>query len=718
MARTEATARTAARRRQHLGGRRKPRRRQDPRRHRRRRQLREQPRPGPLLLRERQGRRLRPGPDARQPRRLPHPRHRVRGRLRHRQEQGRQGPVRGDLHQAEQHLRLPAGPAHRRHGRARHDPRRPGQVPQPDHREGARPHGRRRRHPQGARGRRHGLATCRSAARRRPSGTSSRRSRPASASSTPSRCSSAASRTGSAASPRKACRSSATTSRARSARRSRHRVLTRLFMDRGVRLDRTYQLNFGGNTDFLNMLERERLESKKISKTNAVTSMLDYEIDADDIHVGPSRPRAVAARPQVVLHPDGGHDLRRRAAQRRAQARGLGQPQQRRRHHRRHPLPEAGPRPRPDGHARRAVELLHEEPAAARSTTTSRSTGSRRSSAARTTRRSSAPRAPGQARPLQRKASAAARQGQGRPPPRGDRRASADSRRRTGAAAAPVRAASWSGRPSLGLPRPARGSLAASLPAAADRAPCIGPGCAGVVPRSGRRSAAGQPRTSARPGAAARRPARPPAGPARLRDVRALPRRADAPAALPADEAVAPASSQLDARPRSQRSVRARPPRRAHRRRRPHRQQRADRPAHRAARAADLRAGRRSAFPELFEQLNASARRWGIEIIPWRNLREIFGVLRERRDARPARRLGLPSDGIPVRLFGAWTTLPAGPGDAGRQDQARDRAASPSGAGPTAGSTSRYDDPIDGRLERPGRAPAGDPGDRRRARGR
>ena len=67
-----------------------------------------------------------------------------------------------------------------------------------------------------------------------------------------------------------------------------HRVLTRLFMDRGVRLDRTYQLNFGGNTDFLNMLERERLESKKISKTNAVTSMLDYEIAPENIHVGPS----------------------------------------------------------------------------------------------------------------------------------------------------------------------------------------------------------------------------------------------------------------------------------------------------------------------------------------------------------------------------------------------------------------------------------------------
>jgi myo-inositol-1-phosphate synthase len=67
-----------------------------------------------------------------------------------------------------------------------------------------------------------------------------------------------------------------------------HRVLTRLFRDRGVRLERTYQLNFGGNTDFLNMLERERLESKKISKTNAVTSQLDYKLPPGDIHVGPS----------------------------------------------------------------------------------------------------------------------------------------------------------------------------------------------------------------------------------------------------------------------------------------------------------------------------------------------------------------------------------------------------------------------------------------------
>jgi len=67
-----------------------------------------------------------------------------------------------------------------------------------------------------------------------------------------------------------------------------HRVLTRLFRERGVRLERTSQLNIGGNTDFLNMLERERLASKKISKTNAVTSQLDYDIGSKNVHIGPS----------------------------------------------------------------------------------------------------------------------------------------------------------------------------------------------------------------------------------------------------------------------------------------------------------------------------------------------------------------------------------------------------------------------------------------------
>jgi myo-inositol-1-phosphate synthase len=67
-----------------------------------------------------------------------------------------------------------------------------------------------------------------------------------------------------------------------------HRVLANLFRERGVHLDRTYQLNFGGNTDFMNMLERERLESKKISKTRAVTSQLDHHLSDAQAHVGPS----------------------------------------------------------------------------------------------------------------------------------------------------------------------------------------------------------------------------------------------------------------------------------------------------------------------------------------------------------------------------------------------------------------------------------------------
>ncbi len=67
-----------------------------------------------------------------------------------------------------------------------------------------------------------------------------------------------------------------------------HRTLANLFRERGVRVDRTYQLNFGGNTDFYNMLERERLESKKVSKTNAVTSQLSGDLPTDNVHIGPS----------------------------------------------------------------------------------------------------------------------------------------------------------------------------------------------------------------------------------------------------------------------------------------------------------------------------------------------------------------------------------------------------------------------------------------------
>ena len=130
-----------------------------------------------------------------------------------------------------------------------------------------------------------------------------------------------------------------------------HRVLARLFDDRGVKIERTYQLNVGGNTDFMNMLERERLESKKISKTNAVTSQLDYDLGAGQRAHRPVRPRAVAPRPQVGVHPRRGPIVRRRAADRRAEARGLGLAELGGHRHRRRPADQAGARPR---HLRRA----------------------------------------------------------------------------------------------------------------------------------------------------------------------------------------------------------------------------------------------------------------------------------------------------------------------------------------------------------------------------
>ena len=139
-----------------------------------------------------------------------------------------------------------------------------------------------------------------------------------------------------------------------------HRTLARLFMDRGVQLDDTYQLNFGGNTDFLNMLERDRLVSKKISKTQSV-AVADRQRDPGRQHpYRAERPRAVADRPQVGLHPAGGHELRGRAAQHRAQAGGVGQSQLRGRGDRRHPVREDREGP---GHRRAysgAVGLLHE----------------------------------------------------------------------------------------------------------------------------------------------------------------------------------------------------------------------------------------------------------------------------------------------------------------------------------------------------------------------
>ena len=232
---------------------------------------------------------VRPRPDARQPRRLPRPRRRVRGGVRHRRREGRQGPLRGDLLAARTtpsssrdvpHLGVKVAP--------RHDPRRPRQVPVAGHREGA---------------------------RARPP-TSSRSCKDTKAdvlvSYLPVGSEEAtkwyveqALEAGVAfvnCIPVFIAREEYWQRRFEKAGlpiigddiKSQvgatilHRMLARLFDDRGVKIERTYQLNVGGNTDFMNMLERERLESKKISKTNAVTSQLDYDLGAGNVHIGPS----------------------------------------------------------------------------------------------------------------------------------------------------------------------------------------------------------------------------------------------------------------------------------------------------------------------------------------------------------------------------------------------------------------------------------------------
>ena len=144
-----------------------------------------------------------------------------------------------------------------------------------------------------------------------------------------------------------------------------HRVMAKLFEDRGVQLDRTMQLNVGGNMDFLNMLERERLESKKISKTQAVTSRSAARVQDQGRAHRPVRPRRLARRPQVGLRPAGRPRLRRRAAEPGVQARGVGFAELGRRHHRRRSGREdrQGPRHRRTGG--RGVGVLDEEPAEA-----------------------------------------------------------------------------------------------------------------------------------------------------------------------------------------------------------------------------------------------------------------------------------------------------------------------------------------------------------------
>ena len=140
-----------------------------------------------------------------------------------------------------------------------------------------------------------------------------------------------------------------------------HRVLTSLFRERGVHLDKTMQLNVGGNSDFLNMLESG--STKKISKTNAVTSMLDYDLGSGNVHVGPSDYVPwLTDRKWAYIRMEGS-SVRRRAAQRRAEARGLGLPELGRHRDRRRPAREARAQQPRRGRARRP-ELVPDEVAA------------------------------------------------------------------------------------------------------------------------------------------------------------------------------------------------------------------------------------------------------------------------------------------------------------------------------------------------------------------
>ena len=134
-----------------------------------------------------------------------------------------------------------------------------------------------------------------------------------------------------------------------------HRTLARLFEERGVRIQRTSQLNVGGNMDFYNMLERERLESKKISKTNAVTSIIDHELRPRERARRPFGLRALVDRPQVGTHPRRGPGLWRRPTEPRDEARGVGLPELGRDRDRRRALLQARAQPRRRRPARRAL---------------------------------------------------------------------------------------------------------------------------------------------------------------------------------------------------------------------------------------------------------------------------------------------------------------------------------------------------------------------------
>ena len=316
----------------------------------RRRQLRLVARPGRRVLQERPGDRGCPGPDARQPRRLPHPRHRVRRRpsTSTPKRSARTCPRRSSA--AEQH-RASSATCRSRACKVepRHDARRPRQVPLAGDREGARHD---RRHRPDAEGHRRPTCVVNVPARRlrgrRPSGTSSRSSqagvRVRQLHPGVHRARGVLARAGSRSA---ACRSSATTSSRRSARRSSTACSRACSTTAACKLERTYQLNVGGNTDFMQHAgaRAARVEEDLQDERRHVAARTTT-LAPDNVHIGPSDYVPWLTGPQVGVHPHGGPIVRRRAAEHRAEARGVGLAELGRRRDRRRALRQAGARPR------------------------------------------------------------------------------------------------------------------------------------------------------------------------------------------------------------------------------------------------------------------------------------------------------------------------------------------------------------------------------------
>ena len=300
------------------------RRRQGPRRDRRRRQLRQRLHPGRHLLQGRGPGRAGSGPDARRPRRLSRPRHRVRRRVRHRLGEGRQGPLRGDLVGPERHDQVRRRAAARRPRPARDDPRRARQVPEGEDHQGSGPDRRHRRNPPGDEGRRGrllpaGRLRAGDQVVRRAGARGRRRLRQL-----PARVHRPRGLLGRALPRGRACRSSATTSSRRSAPPSSTASWRVCSTTAACAWSAPRSSTSAATWTSTTCSSASGWTSKKESKTNAVTSIMGHELPADDVHVGPSDYVPwLTDRKWAHIRLEGSV-VRRRAAERRAQARGLG----------------------------------------------------------------------------------------------------------------------------------------------------------------------------------------------------------------------------------------------------------------------------------------------------------------------------------------------------------------------------------------------------------